>query len=65
MGGEGVAVLTEVGAALRGGVMVALARTSLAGPLVEETCCIERRMYGNNVKILATVPSASDTVEPF
>ena len=50
MGGEGVAVLTEGGAALRGGVMVALARTSLAGPLVEETCCTERRMYGNRDK---------------
>ena len=46
VGGEGVAVLTDVGAALRGGVMVVLARTSLTGPLVE-TCYTERRMYGD------------------
>ena len=45
-----MAVLTDVGAALRGGVMVALARTSLAGPRVEETCCTERHIYRNRDK---------------
>ena len=44
-----MAVLTDVGAALRGGVMVAVVRTSLTGPLVE-TCCTERRMYGHRDK---------------